>query len=79
MTADELNNLGQMIQCLVPQGTAWILVTVPPSACTGHPDCQTVSNLSDENLAGEILDGAAGMYEHGTYREAFSRPVEKVS
>jgi hypothetical protein len=51
MTEEELNNLGQMIQRLVPKGTIWILVTVPTGTCVGHPDCncqvQTATNLND--------------------------------
>jgi hypothetical protein len=83
MTEDELNNLGQMIQRYVPKSTAWILVTVPPNQCTRRRNCecevQTVTNLMDEEQAGAILDGAAGMYENGTHEQMFSRPVEKVN
>jgi hypothetical protein len=83
MTETELNKLGQMIQRLMSKGTAWILVVVPPNNCTGHPDCdcqvQTVTNLMDEEQAGAILDGVAGMYEHGTYEETFTRAIEKMN
>jgi hypothetical protein len=83
MTEDELNNLGQMIHRFIPAETAWILVVVPPQNCTGHPDCQcavqTVTNLSDEEQAAAVLDGAAGMYENGTHTGTFTRAIEKVN
>jgi hypothetical protein len=82
MTEDELNEVGQMVQRVLPADTTWIMVMIPPHEADEHQPgkypVQTTTNIaSTEHMRG-VLDGAAKMFEEGTHVLLFAHPVEKA-
>jgi len=81
MTEDGLNEVGQMMQRMLPKGSAFILVIVPPHEHNlDHPleSCpvQTTCNINCTKDMASILRDTAEMFEAGTHNLLFRRPVE---
>jgi hypothetical protein len=81
MSEEQLNEVGQIIQRCLPEGTLWILVAVPPHQegihPAGHCPVQTATNFATEEWMRCVLEGAAGMFAAGSHTPLFSHPVEK--
>ncbi len=82
MTEKELNQVSQMIQRYLPEGTASILAAVPPQEFESHqPDecpLQTASDRRCTESMRQVLDEAAKMVEHGIQPPMYQHPVEKT-
>jgi len=79
---EQMNEVGQLLQRMLPAGSAWILVAIPPHDAQSHaPGCcpvKTVTNLASEEQMKGVLEGAVAMFEQGSHQPMCARPVEKL-
>jgi hypothetical protein len=78
VTENELSELGQTVQKILPAKTTWLMLLVPSHDRSSYePDrwpVQTVGNV-DEKMTQALCEAVVEMFEEGTHWPVFARPV----